>query len=182
MVGPSGAGKDSLLDLARRDLAHDDRFVFARRVVTRIARHEDHETLTPEEFAERKAAGGFLLDWCAHGLCYGLPMSLRDELNRGRIIVANVSRAVVPSAEAICTRVLVLHVTAPAAVLARRIAARGRETSDDIEMRLAREAELVIGGGRVETICNDGSLAQGAHLFKAALLDFAASARSETAV
>lgn len=161
--------------MARRDLISDDRFVFARRVVTRVARDEDHDTLMPADFERLKANGGFLLDWSAHGLRYGLPITLRDDLIRNRVVVANVSRTVIAQAEAVCANMLVLHVTAPVAVLAQRIAARGRETREDIERRLAREPEFSVSGDSIRPICNDGSLAHGARLFKTALLDYAAA-------
>ena len=62
VVGPSGAGKDTLLDGARAALATDDRFVFARRAITRPAEAggEIYDAITGEEFARRRDAGGFL--------------------------------------------------------------------------------------------------------------------------
>ena len=52
VVGPSGAGKDTLLGLARRELAGDPRFLFARRVVTReSSTAEEHDCLSPAAFA-----------------------------------------------------------------------------------------------------------------------------------
>jgi ribose 1,5-bisphosphokinase len=171
VVGPSGAGKDSLLDRARADLAGDARFVFARRVITRIARDEDHDTVTNAEFDEIRNQGGFLLHWSAYGLCYGLPIALRDDLATGRIVVANASRSVITDAEAMGLSVSILHITASPSVLAGRIAGRGRETREDIEARLSRQPDVETIAAEVRSICNDGPLDHGCRLFMEALLD-----------
>ena len=84
LVGPSGAGKDTLIDGARQTLAADKRFVFARRVITRpeSAGGEDHEEVSQGEFERRIMHGQFLLHWTAHGLGYALldPMSGRTSV------------------------------------------------------------------------------------------------------
>ena len=78
VVGPSGAGKDSLIEAARRALAGHPRFVFPRRLVTRPCDpgSEDHDSLTEEAFASEREAGAFFLHWGAHGLHYALPGSI----------------------------------------------------------------------------------------------------------
>ena len=70
VVGPSGAGKDTLLDGARAHAACAQRFHFARRVITRPAGApgEDHDSQSEADFAQREAQGGFLITWRAHGL------------------------------------------------------------------------------------------------------------------
>ena len=84
VVGASGVGKDTLLNGARAALAADDRFVFARRTITRSADAggEDHLFVPPDAFARTREAGGFLASWSAHGLDYGLPIALADQLSR----------------------------------------------------------------------------------------------------
>ncbi len=107
VVGPSGAGKDTLLDAARRALAGDPRFHFVRRVITRPADAggEVHEAVTEEEFAARD----FALQWQAHGLRYGIPA---DAIEAGVVSVDNVSRTIIADA-ARRFRVRVIEVTAP---------------------------------------------------------------------
>src|SRR5580692_8194818 len=92
VVGPSGAGKDTLLDAARRAVADDPRFRFVRRVITRPAEAggEAHEAVTDAEFATRD----FALAWQAHGLRYGIPADIAADLQSGRVLVANSSRGI----------------------------------------------------------------------------------------
>ena len=164
IVGPSGAGKDTLIAAARSALGEDNRFVYARRVVTRTVQDpsEDHDIMTPAAFAAARADGRFLLSWEAHGLGYGIPMSATAALTRSQVLVANVSRTVIIAAEQAVGCVVVFHVTAPVDVLARRIAARGREPFADIAARIARQAPLVAGGATIIEIVNDGDPATAA--------------------
>ena len=161
VVGPSGAGKDTLIAAACARLAGDPRYRFVRRDITRPAEAggEDHHAVTDAAFAARRAAGGYALAWQAHGLGYGIPADIADDLARGRAVIANVSRAVLLDAAArFPTRIL--EITAPADVLARRLAARGRETEADIAARLARIVPLPAGLD-VMRVINDGPVEAG---------------------
>ena len=140
VVGPSGAGKDSVLNGARTAFADDERFVFVQRTITREsgAGVEDNVEATPGTFAAAKAAGAFALFWRAHDLDYGIPVTIEDDLRAQRCVIANVSRSVIELARARYAGTRVVNITAPLAVLARRIALRGREDAVTIEKRLAR--------------------------------------------
>lgn len=169
VVGPSGAGKDTLLDAARQVLADDPRFRFVRRVITRPADAggEAHEAVTEAEFAERDLA----LQWQAHGLRYGIPT---DAIDGAMVAVANVSRTVVAEA-AQRFWVRVIEVTAPPDILAARLASRGREAAADVASRLARGVMLP-NDVPVDTVVNDGSIEDGVARFIAALNRAAAGA------
>lgn len=144
VVGPSGAGKDTLIDGARAVLRDDPGVVFPRRVVTRPASPgEDHDSLSVADFARRAAEGAFALCWKAHGLSYGVPGSIDADLRAGRTVVCNVSRAVVAAARARYQQVLVALVTAPEEVLASRLAARARASDGVLADRLARPANAL---------------------------------------
>ena len=161
VVGPSGAGKDTLMGGARAALALDARFRFVRRAFTRPAEAggEDHEALSEADFLGRRAAGAFALSWEAHGLRYGIPRDIEEDIGARRVVIANLSRAVLHEAGA-RYRLRVLNITAPMEVLAARLAARGRETAADIAARLAREVALP-DGLDIERVMNDADVAEG---------------------
>src|SRR5215467_8848455 len=84
LIGPSGAGKDTLLSLARAACADDPAIVFARRVVTREASSaEDNEQISVDGFREAEARAAFAVHWEAHGHAYGLPRSINDDILAG---------------------------------------------------------------------------------------------------
>lgn len=171
VVGPSGAGKDTLLAAARAALAGDPRFVFPRRVVTReaMAELEDHDTLDHNGFNLEKLRGAFALDWEAHGLCYGIPASVEDDMAAGRVVVVNTSRKVIELALEKYPRCFVLLVTATPEVRAIRLSGRGRETAQEVAARLAREGAPIPAGVDAVTIDNSSTLAEGIANFTDAL-------------
>ena len=172
VVGPSGAGKDSLISGARQQLPPES-FVFARRTITRRAGApgEDHDSCTPEEFARREAAGEFLITWHAHNLQYGLPSNLLDELAAGRSVIANGSRNMIATLAARVPSLLVVEVTAPAHILHERLHGRGRETADDVARRLQRKVSPYPDGVQVVQVINDQSLEIGITRFIDTLVD-----------
>ncbi len=165
VVGPSGAGKDTLMMAAAK--ARPD-LLIVRRVITRpeAAGGEDFEGVSDHAFAARKAAGQFALDWQAHGLSYGIP---KDQLSRPGLILFNGSRAMLSAAKAQFPGLQFLLVTAPVPVLAARLAARGRETAADIVVRLERASFTLPPGIAATVVVNDGTLAEGVTRFLAAL-------------
>ncbi len=143
VVGPSGAGKDTLIGLARERLADELRVVFPRRLVTRpVSAHEDHDTLDEAAFARGCREGAFALSWRAHGLGYALPGSAREAALEGAVVVCNVSRTLVAEARRTLPRVSVVAVTASEPVLAARLRARARAEDGDIGARLARSRQV----------------------------------------
>jgi ribose 1,5-bisphosphokinase len=141
IVGPSGAGKDTLIAHARAALSGDTAFRFVRRMVTRAANaFEDHDTIDEAAFSAGEASGAFPLSWRAHGLGYALPADTTTAIEAGAVAVCNLSRAVVAEARRRFPRVVVILVTAPPDVLAERLVRRGRESAEAVASRLQREA------------------------------------------
>jgi phosphonate metabolism protein PhnN/1,5-bisphosphokinase (PRPP-forming) len=157
IVGPSGAGKDTLLAgalLARPDLR------LVRRVITRPsnAGGEDFEGVTEAEFTRRQNRGEFALDWDAHGLRYGIPC---DQIAGPGDVVFNGSRAALFRAAQVFPDLRVILITAPDEVLAARLAARGRESVHDIQARLTRAAFALPPSIAASTVINDATPAIG---------------------
>jgi len=157
VVGPSGAGKDTLLGLAQAACTDDQNVVFPRRVVTReSSAAEDNIAMSPDEFRRGIDHGDFAVHWEAHGHSYALPLDINDDIRAGRAVVVNVSRTVIAALRQAYANVVVVAITAPPDVLAQRLAARARHSDGNIADRLSRGVEDVSAQADV-TILNAGS-------------------------
>jgi ribose 1,5-bisphosphokinase len=142
VVGPSGAGKDTLLRLAQAAFTPEDHIVFPRRVITRDpSAAEDNVFASRDEFQQTLAQGGFALHWEAHGHLYGLPHAIDETIAAGHTVVVNVSRTIVALARSTYASVTVVMVTAPADILAERLAARARASDGAPQGRLGRNVD-----------------------------------------
>lgn len=157
VVGPSGAGKDTLLRLAQAACIEDHDIVFPRRVVTReSSAAEDNIAMSPDEFNRARDHGDFAVHWEAHGHSYALPIEINDDIRAGRAVVVNVSRTVIAALRGAYANVVVVAITAPPDVLAQRLAARARVSDGNIADRLARSVDDTTANADV-TILNAGS-------------------------
>lgn len=139
VVGPSGAGKDTLIGLVQAGCAGDSNVVFPQRVVTREASaHENNDAVSQTQFGQMLAHGDFAFQWEAHGLRYGLLNSLVDDIRAGHVVVVNVSRTIIEFARRSYANVTVVLVTAPEEVLAERLTARARPSDGRLNDRLRR--------------------------------------------
>ncbi|MET3908998.1 ribose 1,5-bisphosphokinase [Bradyrhizobium sp. S3.3.6] len=157
VVGPSGAGKDTLLRLAQAACVDDHDIVFPRRIVTReSSADEDNMAMSPDEFRGAREHGDFAVHWDAHGHSYALPLEINDDIRAGRAVVANVSRTVIGTLRQVYANVVVVAITAPPDVLAQRLAARARHSDGNLAERLARGVDEASANADV-TILNAGS-------------------------
>lgn len=161
VVGPSGAGKDTLLNAARIALADSANVRFVRREITRPLSDggEDHLPISPATFTARRDEGEYALWWETHGLAYGIPADIATDIAAGVTVIASVSRSVIADAAKRFT-VRVVEITAPIDMLAARLAARSREDAADIANRLRRQVPLPLDVETI-TVLNDGTVEDG---------------------
>ncbi|POZ60876.1 phosphonate metabolism protein/1,5-bisphosphokinase (PRPP-forming) PhnN [Chromobacterium alticapitis] len=171
VIGPSGAGKDSLLAYARDRLSADAGVMFAHRYITRPAGAggENHVALSAEEFDARAASGCFALSWRRHGLAYGLGVEVDLWLGQGLDVVVNGSRSSLALAAQHFPTLRALWITASPETLAARLAGRGRESADEIARRLSEAGGYAPPLGS-EVLWNDGELAEAGERLLALLM------------
>lgn len=158
VVGPSGAGKDSVIGgvCAALETGGTTDVIFPTRIVTRSAHAaEANASISPEDFEIGRARGAFALSWQAHGLGYAIPSEIDHDIRAGRMVVINTSRAVVAAARIRYRSVTVMLIDAPVAIRAERLAARGREARADIEARL-KPAVSSFGAGDADVVIENG--------------------------
>lgn len=139
VVGPSGAGKDTLISGVKTACAADRTIVFPRRVVTRpVNASEDHDSLDDAAFDRAIQSGAFAFWWQAHGLKYGIPRSVDEDIRAGRTVVCNVTRGIVDALRKRYAQIVVILVTAPTDVLAARLSGRLRQSDGSLADRIER--------------------------------------------
>jgi ribose 1,5-bisphosphokinase len=159
LIGPSGSGKDSVLDAARERLA--ERGVrIARRVITRSAEAvgESAEAVSHDEFDRLERSGAFAMSWRANELAYGIPSQIDRWLAAGDDVLVNGSRGYLPAARERYPELLAVLLGVRPEVLRQRLLKRNRETPEQVEARLARNARFEEALDEVFLLDNSGDL------------------------
>ncbi len=174
VMGPSGAGKDSVLGRARELLAADASVIFAHRYITRPPEvsGENHVALSGPEFAMRRTHGLFAFHWQAHGNHYGIGREIHAWRKAGLIVVVSGSREHFQGVAGVDPDTYPVLITAPAERLRERLAARGREDEAAAARRLERSDAYDVHDPRLITIVNDGPLDEAAATLVRALATF----------
>ena len=171
VMGPSGAGKDSLLDWLKNKLPPESPIHFAKRTIDRPlqALGEQHESVDAASFARLCAEKSFAMHWLANGRQYGVRHGELEPLQREQWLLVNGSRAYLPEALRQFDGMNVLHISASADILRARLLARQRETPEVVEARVQRAVAFSVPTScRCVNVLNDTSLDDaGAVLMKA---------------
>lgn len=163
VIGPSGAGKDSIISALREQFVED--LVVAHRYITRAADAggENHVELSDDEFFIRYSRNMFAMSWQAHGMSYGIGQEVYQWMDAGLSVVVNGSRAYLDAARDLFgERLVPVVVSVNPEVLEARLRARGRESEAEIALRLQRAADYYIDSASGSsapnnTLCIDNS-------------------------
>jgi len=175
VVGPSGCGKDSIMEYARKRCPGSEA-AFAHRYITRSAGAggENHVHLEPDEFEARARCGVFALHWSSHGHRYGIGCEIDAWMEAGFNVVVNGSRSYLPAAARRYPEMIPVLITVEPGILRERLLIRGRESDAEIEGRLERARAFTVHHQELRTIDNNGEL----HLAGNALLALARDNRA----
>lgn len=156
LMGPSGSGKDTLIKGLQAKLG--EAVSVPPRYIDRpyqAGQLEQHYALTPLVFEELQNKACFSLSWSANGHHYGYDKQWLEELNKGKVVLLNGSRAHWSEAHQHYPESLVPIVLAlPEAEQKQRLMQRGREDEAAIEARLARSVMLADSGVASGTTLN----------------------------
>jgi len=168
VVGPSGAGKDTLLRMAREHFAAIPTLGFARRYITRPPGvDEDNYYVDEVGFSFLEKAAFFVSSWRAHRNCYGVP---RHEINQNngretrKTVITSVSRSSIADFERACKTPITILVTARLEILEKRLLSRGRESAEKVKSRLQR-AHKPLSTNNYISFDNSGELLQSQNNF-----------------
>ena len=163
VVGPSGAGKDTLLLWLKSRVRSSSLLHWARRTIDRVPSTEitaeQHESVDSLRFEKLLEEGAFAMHWQANSQRYGIRFQEIAPLYQFKWVIVNGSRGYLPRVAADYPGVTILHITADQELLRKRLIERGRESNQLIEERLRREVPIITPPqSNLIEIINNGSI------------------------
>jgi len=164
--GPSGVGKDTIIDVLRRrdvELGRVGERHYVVTVTTRAPRDGevdgvDYHFVTRKEFLRIRAERGFLEANDVHGNWYGSPRDqVRDALLAGRDVILKIDVQGAQTVKEQVSEALLIFIIPPSLeTLISRLRARATETADELEVRQRDAAvELARQGDYDHVVVNE---------------------------
>ncbi|MDK2921429.1 MAG: ribose 1,5-bisphosphokinase [Desulfonauticus sp.] len=137
VTGPSGAGKDTLIKLAKEYLKDNKEIIFLKRYITRKPdKNEENYYLSREAFFILEKSGFFFTTWKAYNNLYGI--SFNEICLKNKKVIISISRKKVSCFERKFNYVHTLYITESVEKIEERLNMRKREPDDMIKKRLSR--------------------------------------------
>jgi ribose 1,5-bisphosphokinase len=143
-VGPSGAGKDTLINCLRETPSLSSKIFFVKRQVDRPI-HDSSALdvyLSPEGFAKALEHNELAMYWQANNHQYGILASDLSDARQLPVTIINGSRAYAAKLEQSFPGARVVLITADQSIIEKRLLDRNRENSVQIQSRLERSRLL----------------------------------------
>jgi guanylate kinase len=181
--GPSGVGKDTIIDEMRRRATAAGRIDERHYVVTMTTRVPrdgevdgvDYHFVSRDEFLRIRAARGFLEANEVHGNWYGSPRDqVREALLAGRDVILKIDVQGAQTVKDQVSEALLIFIIPPSLkTLFERLRARATETADELDLRQANAAiELARQDDYDHVVVNEtGQVAQTAHEIEAIIAE-----------
>ncbi len=157
--GPSGVGKDTIIDEMRRREAADGRAGDRHYVVTVTTRAPrdgevdgvDYHFVGRDDFLRLRAARGFLEANEVHGNWYGSPRDqVREALLAGRDVILKIDVQGAQVVKEQVSEALLIFIIPPSLeTLFERLRARATETADELEVRQRERRDRAGAPGRL---------------------------------
>ncbi len=164
LVGNSGSGKDSILAWAKEHWACPKKeLLVAQRYITRPESPETEKfvSVSAEEFERMDKDGEFLLKWVSYDMHYGVKADILKDLEKGNLVVVNVSRQVIDDTRKRFPGTKVIFVQVPIDTIVHRIQDRGREDEKQVKARVQRAKENETLPGADFVVENNGTIVEG---------------------
>ncbi|NLK08794.1 MAG: guanylate kinase [Firmicutes bacterium] len=174
LSGPSGAGKNTVLD-ATREMCPELRYSVS--ATTRPPRPTeqdgvDYHFLTEEEFKRRTEAGEFLewAEFCDH--LYGTPLGFIDDcLEQGHVIVMDIDIAGARQVQKTMPEAIFVFLLPPSmSELENRLRARSTETDEAIKHRLNRALEELKAGINYDYVIENDIVQESANKLRSIII------------
>ncbi len=137
IVGPSGSGKQALIDAvleARPDLRRAPLIVSAQRSSNSCV----IGSVSPDRFLHLMRRDTFALQWDSDGFRYGLTHDAAKQLRDGESLILSCDSSVIDKGKELYPDVQVIYITARMDVLRRRLASMAYGSDIEIDMHLAQ--------------------------------------------
>ncbi len=129
---PSGAGKDTLIKLAKEYLKDNKEIIFLKRYITRKPdKNEENYYLSREAFFILEKSGFFFTTWKAYNNLYGI--SFNEICLKNKKVIISISRKKVSCFERKFNYVHTLYITESVEKIEERLNMRKREPDDMIK-------------------------------------------------
>jgi guanylate kinase len=169
--GPSGVGKDTIIDVLRRRDVETGRVGERHYVVTMTTRTPrdgevdgiDYNFVSRQEFLRIRAARGFLEANEVHGNWYGSPRDqVRDALLAGKDVILKIDVQGAQTVKEQVSEALLIFIIPPSLeTLISRLRARATESADELEVRQGDAAiELARQGDYDHVVVNETGKAE----------------------